>query len=108
MENELVEKIFKILDNKKAIDITKIDLNNKTTIADYFIVASGTSNTHVKSLADNVEEELKKEGILPNKIEGYDSGLWILMDYGEVIVHIFTKAERENYSLEDLWSKSNK
>lgn len=108
MENELVEKIFKILDNKKAIDITKIDLNNKTTITDYFIVASGTSNTHVKSLADNVEEELKKEGILPNKIEGYDSGLWILMDYGEVIVHIFTKAERENYSLEDLWSKSNK
>ena len=108
MENELVEKIFKILDNKKAIDITKIDLNNKTTIADYFIVASGTSNTHVKSLADNVEEELKKESILPNKIEGYDSGLWILMDYGEVIVHIFTKAERENYSLEDLWSKSNK
>ena len=108
MENELVEKIFKILDNKKAIDITKIDLNNKTTITDYFIVASGTSNTHVKSLADNVEEELKKESILPNKIEGYDSGLWILMDYGEVIVHIFTKAERENYSLEDLWSKSNK
>ena len=108
MENELVEKIFKILDNKKAIDITKIDLNNKTTIADYFIVASGTSNTHVKSLADNVEEELKKESILPNKIEGYDSGLWILMDYGEVIVHIFTKTERENYSLEDLWSKSNK
>lgn len=99
------EKIIEILDNKKAINIKEIDIKDKTTIADYFVIASGTSNTHVKSLADNVEEELKKEGIYPNKIEGYDSGVWILMDYGEVIVHVFTEAERQNYSLEDLWDK---
>lgn len=99
------EKIIEILDSKKAINIKEIDIKDKTTIADYFVIASGTSNTHVKSLADNVEEELKKEGIYPNKIEGYDSGVWILMDYGEVIVHVFTEAERQNYSLEDLWDK---
>ena len=104
----MMERIIEILDSKKAKDIKEIDIKDKTTIADYFIIASGTSNTHVKSLADNVEEELKKENIYPNKIEGYDSGLWILMDYGEVIVHIFTEKERENYSLEDLWDKINK
>ena len=102
------EKIIEVLDSKKAINIKEIDIKEKTTIADYFVIASGTSNIHVKSLADNVEEELKKDGIYPNKIEGYDSGLWILMDYGEVIVHIFTEKERENYSLEDLWDKINK
>lgn len=99
------DKIIKILDNKKALNIKEIDIKDKTTIADYFVIASGTSSTHVKSLADNIEEELKKEKIYPNKIEGYDSGVWILIDYGEVIVHIFTQQERENYSLEDLWEK---
>ena len=105
MNSELLEKIIKILDGKKALNIKPIDIKEKTTIADFFVIASGTSNTHVKSLADNIEEELKKEKIYPNKIEGYDSGVWILMDYGEVIVHIFTEKERENYSLEDLWDK---
>lgn len=103
--SNLLEKIVNILDSKKAIDIKQIDIKEKTTIADYFVIASGTSSTHVKSLADNIEEELKKEKIYPNKIEGYDSAAWILMDYGEVIVHIFTGQERENYSLEDLWEK---
>lgn len=105
MESELLKKIVEILDTKKAINIKQIDIKDKTTIADYFIVASGTSNTHVKSLADNVEEELKKENIVPNKIEGYESATWILMDYGEVIIHLFTEKERENYSIEDLWEK---
>lgn len=105
MESELLKKIVGILDTKKAINIKQIDIKDKTTIADYFVVASGTSNTHVKSLADNVEEELKKENIVPNKIEGYESATWILMDYGEVIIHLFTEKERENYSIEDLWEK---
>lgn len=105
MESELLKEIVGILDTKKAINIKQIDIKDKTTIADYFVVASGTSNTHVKSLADNVEEELKKENIVPNKIEGYESATWILMDYGEVIIHLFTEKERENYSIEDLWEK---
>ena len=106
IEKGLLSKIAEILDNKKAKDIKEIDIKDKTTISDYFIIASGTSTTHVKSLADNIEEELKKEKIYPNKIEGYDTAVWILMDYGEVIVHIFTEQERQNYSLEELWAKA--
>ncbi len=105
MADELVLKIEDILESKKAKDIKKIDIKNKTTIADYFIIASGTSTTHVKSLADNLEEELKKNNVYPKKIEGYDTGSWILLDYDNIIVHIFTESERQNYSLEDLWDK---
>ncbi len=105
MADELVLKIENILESKKAKDIKKIDIKNKTTIADYFIIASGTSTTHVKSLADNLEEELKKNNVYPKKIEGYDTGSWILLDYDNIIVHIFTESERQNYSLEDLWDK---
>lgn len=105
---ELLEKIIKYLEDKKAIDIKTIDIKGKTTIADYFIIASGTSSTHIKALADNVEEELKKQDIYPNKIEGYNSAAWILMDYQDVIVHIFTEEQRENYNLEDLWEKAQK
>lgn len=105
MADELVFKIEDILESKKAKNIKKIDIKNKTTIADYFIIASGTSTTHVKSLADNLEEELKKNNVYPKKIEGYNTGSWILLDYDNIIVHIFTENERINYSLEDLWDK---
>ena len=103
---ELLDKIVKNLEDKKAIDIKTVDIKEKTTIADYFVIASGTSSTHIKALADNVEEELKKENIYPNKIEGYNTAAWILMDYGDVVVHLFTQAERENYKLEDLWDRT--
>lgn len=105
MADELVLKIEDILESKKAKNIKKIDIKNKTTIADYFIIASGTSTTHVKSLTDNLEEELKKNNVYPKKIEGYNTGSWILLDYDNIIVHIFTENERINYSLEDLWDK---
>lgn len=91
------------------MNIRTIDVKEKTTLADYFVIAAGTSSTHIKALIDNVEEELKKENINPNKIEGYESGTWILLDYGYVMIHIFTQEEREKYNLEDLWDKiSNK
>lgn len=105
MNNELLQKIIKILDDKKGIDIKYMEIKDITTIADYFIIASGTSSTHIKSLADNVEYELKKESIYPNKIEGYESGTWILMDYGDIVIHIFTEQERENYKIEELWEE---
>lgn len=105
MENELLQKIVKILDNKKGINIKYMEIKDVTTIADYFVITSGTSSTHIKSLADNVEYELKKDGIYPNKIEGYETGTWILMDYGDVVVHIFTEKERENYKIEELWEQ---
>lgn len=105
MENELLSKIIKLLEDKKAIDLNTIDVKEKTTLADYFVIASGTVQTHIKALADNVEEELKKEEIYPNKIEGYNTE-WILMDYGDIVVHIFTEKERQNYKLEELYERN--
>lgn len=108
MESKLGNDIVKYLEDKKGIDINVMDVKNETTLSDYFIVVSGTSNTHIKALADNVEVELKKQDIYPNKIEGYNTATWILMDYGEVVVHIFTQEEREHYKLEELWEKAKK
>lgn len=108
MQNELQNKIEKILDNKKAENIVKIDTKEKSSLADYFIIATGTSSTHIKSLSDNIEQELKKEKIYPRKIEGYSTGTWILMDYNEVIVNIFTELERQKYNLEELLEKAPK
>ena len=99
MENELLNKIIKLLEDKKAIALKTMDVKEKTTLADYFIIVSGTSITHIRALADNVEEELKKEQIYPNKIEGYNTE-WILLDYGDIVVHIFTEKEREKYNIE--------
>lgn len=105
MSEDLLNKINKILDAKKAIELKTIDIKEKSSIADYMVIATGTSSTHIKSLADNVEEDLKKEEIYPNKIEGYNTNSWILMDYGDIIVNIFTPEEREKYNLEELWEK---
>ncbi|MBO5479511.1 MAG: ribosome silencing factor [Clostridia bacterium] len=102
---ELLNKITQLLEDKKAIDLKTLDIKEKSTLADYFVIASGTSNTHIKALADNVEVELKKENIYPNKIEGYNTQ-WILMDYGDVVVHIFTEQERQNYDIEQLYEKN--
>jgi len=102
---ELLDNIIKLLEDKKAIDLNTLDIKEQSTLADYFILASGTSNTHIKALADNVEVELKKQDIYPNKIEGYNTE-WILMDYGDVVVHIFTEKERQNYNLEELYKRN--
>lgn len=100
---ELYKQIVKILDDKKAEDIKVIRTTEHTIISDYFVVASGTSNTHVKSLADEVEYEMEKNGVHPSHIEGRATG-WILLDYGEVLVHVFTKESRDFYNLERLWT----
>lgn len=102
-ELELTKAIAKVLDKKKALDIKAIHITEYSIVADYFIVASGTSNTHVKSLADDLEYELKQQGVEPDHIEGRATG-WILLDYGSVIVHVFTPESREYYNLERLWS----
>ncbi len=100
---ELANAIVKVLDKKKAIDIKMIHITEYSIVADYFIIASGTSNTHVKSLADDVEYEISQLGVKPDHIEGRATG-WILLDYGSVIVHLFTGESREYYNLERLWS----
>lgn len=99
---ELVKKIAKVLDDKKAIDIKAIQITELTIVADYFVIANGTSNTHVKALANEVEYELSQAGIEPAHIEGRATG-WILLDYSDVVVHIFLGESREYYNLERMW-----
>lgn len=100
---ETAKSIVKILDSKKAIDISLIETQELTVMSDYFLIASGTSNTHVRSLAEDVEDEMTKLGVEPNHVEGRATG-WILLDYGCVLVHIFQPETREYYNLERLWN----
>lgn len=100
--NMTVEKIVKVLDNKKAEEIKVIKISELTVMADYFIIANGTSNTHVRALAEEVEAELSDIGVEPRSIEGRATG-WILLDYSDVVVHVFTARDREYYNLERLW-----
>ena len=105
---ELAKAIAKILDDKKAVDITAIHTTEQTIISDYFVVATGTSSTHVKALTDDLEYEMKHQhGIMPNGIEGRASG-WILLDYSTVLVHVFQKEQREYYNIERLWEDAEK
>ncbi len=101
-ELELAREIVKVLDNKKGMDIKLIEITEHSIVADYFIIVSGTSNTHVKALADEVEYELKQKNVDPAHIEGRATG-WILLDYSSVLVHVFTGEAREYYNLERLW-----
>ena len=106
MEDELLKKIEKILSDKKAENILTYDVRDKSSLADYFVIATGTSSTHIKAIADNLDTDLKKENIMPRKIEGYNTGSWILLDYNEVIVNIFTELERQKYNLEEILEKT--
>ncbi len=101
--NELYEKLVKVLDDKKAEDIAVLDTTDLTVVGEYFVIATGNSSTHVKSLADDVEYELQKLGVEPDHIEGRATG-WILLDYGSVLVHVFTRDNRDYYNLEHLWA----
>lgn len=105
IENKL-SIITKAMDDKKATDIEVLDISKKTSIADYFVIATGNSSSQVTAIADEVEDKMFQAGYdkLENK-EGYQSARWILMDFNDVIVHVFHKDEREFYNLERLWSQ---
>ena len=100
---DLVKKIVEALEDKKAEDITVLDIGEVSSIADYFIIANGNSESQVRALVDNVEEELSKAGYEMKQREGYGSGNWVLMDFGEIIVHVFDKENRLFYDLERIW-----
>ena len=99
---ELMKNIVATLDNKKATDIKSLEITELTAVADYFVIATGTSGTHIRALADEVQDALTKQGVEPKSVEGKSTG-WILLDYGTTVVHVFTPDQRELYSLEHLW-----
>ena len=100
---ELMKNIVATLDNKKATNIKSLEITELTSVADYFVIATGTSGTHIRALSDEVQDSLTKQGVEPRNVEGKSTG-WILLDYGTVVVHLFTPDQRETYSLEHLWA----
>ena len=102
---DLKSIILETLDSNKALDVISIDLKNKSSMADYMIIASGTSSRHIQSLSEQVLEKLKANGVKNSKIEGKESGDWKLVDGIDLIVHIFNPEKRKFYELEKIWSE---
>lgn len=105
---ELAHIVGKLADDKKAIDIIIMDMAGLTDIADYFVIASGTGERHVRTIADGIRDGMKEQQARPAAAEGYDEGRWIILDYQNVIVHIFLQSLRELYDLESLWIEAKK
>ena len=103
--SDLKQVVVKTLDNNKAQNIVSIDLKDKSSMADYMIIASGTSSRHIQALSEQVLEMLKNNGIKNSKIEGIDSSEWKLVDGIDIIVHIFHPEKRKFYELEKIWSE---
>ena len=99
-----LDAVVEILEDKKAKDVSMINLKDISILADYFVICSGTSTTHIKALADELEEKMRDAGFNYFHKEGYTTARWILLDYGEIIVHIFHDEDRNFYNLERLWS----
>lgn len=101
--NEIAKLAITALEDKKAEDIKVIDISEVSVIADYFIIANGTNRSQIQTLSDHVEEILGKEGVPPRQVEGYDNANWVLLDFHDVIIHIFDKENRLFYDLERIW-----
>ncbi len=101
---QLSTLVIDALDDIKAQDITKLDVRDMTTVTDYMIIASGTSNRHVQALADNVAEKAREAGHRPIGVEGEEGGEWVLLDLQDTLVHVMLPKVREFYNLEKLWS----
>lgn len=104
---ETRDAIVTAAEDKKANYVTVIDLRGKTIIADFFLICSGTSNIHIRAVADGIMESMEKMGVRQRRIEGYGEASWVLLDYSDVIVHIMAEDQREYYNLEKLWSAPN-
>ena len=103
-QEEKLKTIVKALDSKRAEDIQVIGIGDLTIVADYVVIANGTSTTQTKALAEEVEFKLDELGIIPARTEGYQGSSWIVLDYGDIVVHVFYKETRNYYNLERLWS----
>ena len=102
---QLRDLVIEALDDLKAVNTVTLDVTGLTDVMDYLVIASGTSNRHVKSLADNVCVEAKKQGQRALGVEGEDAGEWVLVDFGDVVVHVMLPATRDFYDLERLWTE---
>lgn len=107
-DREELEIVVKALDSKKAEEITALKVGDLTILANYFVIASATSTTQVKALADEVEYQMQQKGITPKSVEGVQSRDWIVLDYIDVVVHVFHKEARDFYQLERLWADGEK
>lgn len=105
--NEIVREAVRAIDSKKGENIEVIGITDLTIIADYFVIATGTSNTQVKAIAEEVEFKLEQQGVAPHHIEGRNTP-WVCLDYNSVVVHIFYKDQRDFYKLERLWEDGKK
>lgn len=106
MTKKLLKEIISNLDDNKALDITSIPLEGKSDIADHLVIATGTSSRHVSSLAQRIVDNLKDYGLKGINAEGLEKGDWVLIDGGDIIVHLFREEVRDFYNLEKLWSPS--
>lgn len=102
-EKEMTRLAVKALDEKKAMDIKIIDIHEVSVLADYFIIASGSNRNQVQAMADSVSEKLGRAGVEPKQMEGYQTANWILLDYRDVVIHIFDEENRLFYDLERIW-----
>ena len=100
---EMARIAYHALADKKGEDIKIIDISGISVLADYFLIASGSNDSQIRAMVDNVEEELLKAGYSVKQREGYGSGSWVLMDFGDIIVHVFDKENRLFYDLERIW-----
>lgn len=102
---EKVQVIQEAMDELKALDIRVLDVAEKTQMTDYMVLCSGTSNIHIRAVADKILEKLKEFGIKGIRREGYNEARWILMDFGDVVAHVFDPEDREFYGLEEFWER---
>lgn len=106
-KQELIEKICNAALDKKAENVVVMDISEMTVIADSFIICSGSSHSQVKAICDNIEEQLEKVGEEALKIDGYNDARWIVLDYADVLVHVFYNEDRHFYNLERLWNNGS-
>jgi len=99
----LVERVAELAHERKALDVVALDLRGISSAADFFLIASGNSDVQVRAIAEHIADELRKEGVRPGHVEGTSTGRWVLLDYIDVVVHVFHPEARDFYQLEELW-----
>jgi len=105
---EAVQRALRAVQDKKAVDLTLLDLHGVASFTDFFLICTGTSTRHVQAIANGLEEQLGRAGVVPLHIEGYDQAEWVLLDYVDFVVHIFSERARAYYDLERLWRSARR